>query len=399
MLLAGPLQESPLSLPLPSHSRESLLRRHLALIASCAAATLLAAATPAAFALNIVFRDISAQTAGQAMGSDQLAAFRSAADFWQSRLADPVTVFVDIGFGDQGYNGVLGSTSAATMTSAYSTLRSRLAADQTSAQDAVALAHLDPGAAVAWQVSTLDGGSRFDNDTFVGCDAQGQCGTNNRELQLTTANARALGMVTDTSAVNPDGSIVFNGAYAALFQFGRSGGVAADKVDFVTVAEHELGHLLGFQSGVDLVDMQYGCAGSADANCMESLATYTPLDLFRYSAPGLRDVSVGSAAYLSVDGGATARAGFSSGRFGGDGYQADHFAAAQATLMRPFIRRGESYDATATDLAAFDAIGWDLAQAVPEPGPTALLLIGLSGLMLRLAQSRHRVRRSPAIGN
>jgi hypothetical protein len=386
MHLAEPFQDSPLPLPSPtlSRSRKLPLRPRLALIGSFAAAILLAAASPAAFALNIVFRDISAQSAGQAMGGDQLAAFRSAADFWQSRLADPITVYVDIGFGDQGFNGVLGSTSAATMTSAYASIRSRLVVDQTSVQDAVALTHLPSGAAVAWQVSTLDGGSRFDNDGFAGCDAQGQCGTNNRELRLTTANARALGVATDTDATNPDGSIVFNAAYAALFQFGRSGSVAADKVDFVTVAEHELGHLLGFQSGVDLVDMQYGCVGSTDANCMESLATYTPLDLFRYSATGLRDVGVGSAAYLSLDGGATALSHFSSGRFGGDGYQADHFAATEATLMRPFIRRGESYDATASDLAAFDAIGWDLALPVPEPGEAALLLVGLLGLKRRI---------------
>ena len=45
--------------------------------------------------------------------------------------------------------------------------------------------------------------------------------------------------------------------------------------------------------------------------------------------------------------------------------------------MRPFVGTGQSYDASPRDLMAFDAIGWDLATAVPEPGTYALLLAGL----------------------
>jgi hypothetical protein len=360
-------------------------------------AALLAAAGSPAQALTIVLRDLGASV-GNPMPADELAAFRSAADHWQGWLADPVTVTIAVDFSDQGANGILGSTRAATLTESYSTLRDQLAADKTSALDATAVSHLPTGAAVAWQVSTLDGGGRFDNDAFAGCDAQGHCGTNNLNLQLTTANAAALGLALPRGPTEVDGTVAFNGAYAGLFQFDRAGGIAAGRVDFIAVAEHEIGHLLGFQSGVDAIDTAYGCGGSPDPNCMEDLATYTLLDLFRYSAPGLRDVQVGGAPYLSVDGGLSAIADFSTGRLGGNGYQADHFAPGSATLMRPFIRRGDSYDASAADLAAMDAIGWDLAAtpAVPEPDAASLLVAGLAvGLLTLLLRRRSGHRQMP----
>jgi hypothetical protein len=353
-------------------------------------AALLAVAGTPAEALTIVLRDLGAAI-GNPMPTEELAAFRSAADHWQGWLADPVTVSIAVDFSDQGANGTLGSTRAATMTESYATLRDQLGADKTSALDSTAVAHLPTGAAVAWQVSTLDGGSRFDNDAFAGCDAQGHCGTNNLNLQLTTANAAALGLALPRGPGEVDGTVAFNGAYAGLFQFDRAGGIAAGRIDFTAVAEHEIGHVLGFQSGVDAVDTAYGCAGSPDPNCMEDLATYTLLDLFRYSAPGMRDVQVGGAPYLSVDGGLSVIANFSTGRFGGNGYQADHFAPGSATLMRPFIRRGETYDASAADLAAMDAIGWDLESTttpVPEPDAASLMAAGLAAGLLSLALRR-----------
>jgi len=49
-------------------------------------------------------------------------------------------------------------------------------------------------------------------------------------------------------------------------------------------------------------------------------------------------------------------------------------------LMRAFVGNGQSYDASAADLAAFDAIGWNLAVAVPEPATYALMLGGLAAV-------------------
>ena len=48
--------------------------------------------------------------------------------------------------------------------------------------------------------------------------------------------------------------------------------------------------------------------------------------------------------------------------------------------MRSFVGRGESYDASAGDLAAFDAVGWDLANAIPEPPSYGLRLLGLAAV-------------------
>jgi hypothetical protein len=96
------------------------------------------------------------------------------------------------------------------------------------------------------------------------------------------------------------------------------------------------------------------------------------------------DMRVGGSPYFSVDGGSTSIQSFSTGQFNGNGWQASHFGTAVTTLMRPFVGSGQAYDATASDLAAFDAIGWNLTvSAVPEPASVVLLLGGLAVLGAR----------------
>jgi hypothetical protein len=347
----------------------SSIKRSLSSIGLAVAAL---ATAPAAHALTFAFKDVGAVP----MSAVQLSAFQEAGNYWSSKFTDNVTVYVNIAFNNLPTN-VLGSTGSTFTTANYSTLRSALVSDATSALDNTAVASLQAGPALTFMATQGDLTSRFDNDGS----------TNNTLLGLTTANAKALGLGTSTNAANPDASIEFANAFASTFAYTRVGGVPAGKTDFITVAEHEIGHALGFVSGVDDIDF---CAGAGNGtacgisnlpNRFETDWWYEPLDLFRYSAAGVLDVRVGGSPYLSADAGATSIQSFSTGTTNGNGWQASHFGPNAVNLMRPFVGSGPggTYDATASDLAAFDMIGWNLA-AVPEPGSWALMGAGLAAL-------------------
>ena len=190
-------------------------------------------------AVNFVFNDVS----NGGMSAQQRAGFQAAADFWSGKLGDNVTVYLDIGFNDLGQN-VLGSTGATFVSTTYSSVRGALQADVSSALDQSAVAHLQNSATLSFWATQGDGSARFDNDGSA----------NNRYLGMTSANAKALGYIIPTSSALADARIVFANAYADDFAYSRNGGTPANKVDFITVAQHEIGHALGFTSGVDDID-------------------------------------------------------------------------------------------------------------------------------------------------
>lgn len=323
--------------------------------------------SPSAQALSFVFTDVSQ---GGSMTADQLSGFQAAANFWSSKLTDNVTVYINIAFDNLGPN-ILGGTGSTFVSTSYSNIRQALTADATSAIDASAVGSLQAGPALSFWATQGDLSSRFDNDGSL----------NNTTLGLTTANAKAMGFSVATDVATPDANITFAKGFAGDFVYTRANGVPANKIDFITVAEHEIGHALGFVSGVDDIDFCAGpnnrCGLPNTVDRFENDWWYEPLDLFRFSADGTMDVRVGGRPYFSVDGGATSLETFSTGSFHGDGWQASHFGEPQVNLMRPYVRNGEFYDATARDLAAFDAIGWDVQTAVPEPETYALMLAGL----------------------
>ena len=327
----------------------------------------MAGVAPHAQALNFVLTN-----GGATMTDQQFAAVQTAANYWTSKLSDNVTVYLSVSFADLDAN-VLASTKSDKTSLDYGALRSRLTTDATSATDASAVSHLQAGPALSFIATQGDLTTRFDTDGSA----------NNRLLYLNTANAKALGLGTVNDATAPDARISFANAFAGDFAYTRvNGHIPAGKTDFITVAEHEIGHALGFISGVDDIDFCLDhasqCGVPSTANRFENQPWYLPLDLFRYSGPNILNLAVGGSRYFSVDGGATAIESFSTGTAHGNGAQASHFGTGTPTLMQPFVANGQSYDASAADLMALDAIGWNLTTPVPEPQTYALLLSGLT---------------------
>jgi hypothetical protein len=142
-------------------------------------------------------------------------------------------------------------------------------------------------------------------------------------------------------------------------------------------------------------------------------------DLFRYSAKskaqGVNDWAIGGslangdAPFFSIDGGDSIYdndAYFSTGRNFGDGRQASHWkdnipGQPQLGIMDPTVAFGQQSVVDSLDLAAMDAMGWNVAYdvmkyrnfsfstavipglngaLVPEPGslPLALAAVGLA---------------------
>ena len=143
----------------------------------------------------------------------------------------------------------------------------------------------------------------------------------------------------------------------------------AGAFDFVGVAAHEIGHALGFISGVDVLDVNTGTGGDPGPFAANTFDRVTPLDMFRQStasvAANALEWAAGQAAgsqFFSIDGGATNLTTFSTGRNVGDGQQASHWQDNLGIgLMDPTFSSQEIGDITRLDVQAFDVIGWDLS--------------------------------------
>lgn len=365
-------------------------------------------------------------TGGAGIGTQARAGFNAAAAFWSSVLTNNVTVNLDIGFQALGAT-TLGSTSANRTLLSMSQGYSALGAASTSTIDAMAVAGLQPlsastilpgNTAVVVTANALNASKTGYIDTATRIDNDG--GINNSALAVTSANAKALGITTDVNgiATNPsaiDGSITFSSNNS--FDFNPLDGIDPSSYDFIGVAIHEIGHALGFFSGVDVYDAHTG-PGATASGTVENLVEATTLDLFRYSAPGVLDWSTSDAPkYFSIDGGQTPLfddAYFALGAINGDGDQASHWrdspsGVPQLGILDPTYGLGQQGIVTALDLAAFDAIGWTVnrdlfadptyqvttaqveaaAEAVPEPASWAMMLTGftfIGGLLRRRRQ-------------
>ncbi len=411
--------------------------RRLAIAGLCAS-TLLCAAGPAQ-AATFVLNDVG----GRVAGTPAERGFRAAAAFWSSVLTNDVTIRLDIDFRSLA-PGVLGSTGSNSGSLLVQNAYYGLATTGNSALDAQAVANLSPlgasqfgpGIYALTPVTSayVDPVNRIGVDTTkTWLDNDG--GANNVVLDVNTANMRALGFDFDDDGNDltnvTDGSITFSSDFA--FDFDPTDGITPGSFDFIGVAIHEIGHALGFVSGIDTYDVvgrdngplsgpfEAGAFGTADIG---EFRVFSMLDLFRYSADGVLDLSVGTDSYFSLDGGASQLFGnslFSTGAYNGNGDQASHWLDSNyfvgtpgcpigdtpLGIMDPTFAPCEAGAIRALDLAAFDAMGWNInfdvlansgyryttAQAyaaIPEPMLWAQLILGfgLLGGALRRVRAR-----------
>ena len=304
---------------------------------------------------------------GVVVGDQVYNGFVAAGNRWSTIFSDPVTVNVRIDYQSLGA-GILGSTSNATYSSTYSNVKAKLAADSTTTSDATAVANLQAGSALTFAINhTTDCG----NCSTPYLDNNGN--QDNLNVDYSGAEGKALGLIAANNAAL-DGSITFSTGFS--FDFNPSDGITAGQYDFVGIAAHEIGHLLGFVSNVD--DLDFG--GQSEATIKP-----TVLDLFRFSTDsgfGTRmDISADTRAkYFSINGGATLGPQFATGVNFGDGSQASHWKDGLGIgILDPTAAPGELLAISANDRQALDVIGWNLITT-PEPFTGGLLAMGLAVL-------------------
>ena len=307
-----------------------------------------------------------------AANAPALAAFERAAATWESYFSDPIDVNIDADLASLG-NNILGSASSVQLQNSYTTGRNRLVND---AADEASNAIVGALPTVSEFFAFLPAGITL-QDALAG----------------TKANLKALGVTgLDDAFGATDATITFSTNFA--FDFDNSDGVDFDKIDFETVAVHEIGHALGFVSVVDQIDFLLD-------NALTGAIVPRFLDLFRFNSDDPNNPTAQSpqnvteftefARWLTPGGNARFNDldnefEFSTGLTFGDGRQASHWKDNSLTsvllgVMDPTLAFGQEISISDADLRALDLIGWDLV-AVPGPAALPLLLTGLVGLGL-----------------
>lgn len=313
---------------------------------------------------------------GSGLSGDALSAFNRAAAQWESRFSDPILVTINADLTDMGPGPIIGSTAPVVLQGGYDLIRGAMVTD----------AALDPDDGIAAFLPTAGQYSALVPNGF-GLSSL---------IAGTKANLKAMGFAgLDSSFGITDAAIGFNSQFN--FDYNRQDGVTAGTIDFETVAAHEIGHVLGFASAVDAVDVALRDGLTLSIKSM-------PLDLYRFYdgssydpvttadftndprnlAPGL------DAIFDDLDN----EWAMSTGRYNGDGRQASHWEDNNLTgflvgLMDPTLAYGQVIDLTEADLRALDLIGYDIKFT---PLPTSLLLLGTGLACLAILRRRSQTR-------
>jgi hypothetical protein len=306
----------------------------------------------------------------------QMLGMEMAGRVWSRYLTDNVTLNLHVGIsGDLNSNVIGGALPGMRASQNYLEYRNVLMSGPRSADDNTALNNLSSSASYQASFQFLDNGItqlRIDNkDT----------------LNMTRAVAKAAGIRLSDESTSLDGYILFSNLNNATsngqavrwsYDYTRSTAQASNTLDFLSTAIHEIGHVLGFVSGIDQPGwLNIALEGlTSSQNYVDGMRNrlqfINPLDLFRYSPlsqinGGIVDITygnLGGTKYFSLDKGVTSLNQFASGldtTASGDGYQASHWKNGTPGIMNPTLSLAQRRDMAAIDLRAMDVIGWDIA--------------------------------------
>ena len=294
----------------------------------------------------------------EGIAPEQILGFEMAGQIWSQYLTDDVTINIHVEMTDDLPENVIGGALPGMKKDVkYEKIWEEISKDNLISDSLIA--------------SDDDDGKEF--SALV----NGQTVEEIEKMKMTNANAKALDII-NGDRDKLDGYIVMNSFTGQSnvgwdYDISRDGEVAENSLDFVSVAIHEIGHVMGFVSGVDDSDWLY-VVDKANEKEEEiegdKVKFVTPFDLFRYSSDGQIDLSVGTEAYFSIDGGQTNLANFSTGEdkaMGGDGFQASHWKQSGndvVGIMDPVLKLNQQREISSLDLTAMDVIGWD----VIDPG-------------------------------
>jgi hypothetical protein len=244
------------------------------------------------------------------------AAFKTAitavVQFFQNTFTNPITVTIDVGWGEINNqalpSGALGASLTYFNSSSYSQIRTALAQHATSADQISAVNSLPAG-------DPTGGGNYW----------------------VTTAAGKALGLAGTGNPI--DGYVGFGSSFP--FDYDNSNGVSAGTYDFYGVVAHEFTEVMGRSLFVGT----HGIGANA----------YTPMDLFHYSSPGARDFVGTTPGYFSLNGGATNLGNFNTNPNGDFG---DWASSVGRDSFLAFSSSGVVNAVSQNDLRLMNALGY-----------------------------------------
>ena len=309
---------------------------------------------------------------------EQMIGFEMAGEFWSQHLDDNASINIFVEMTDYLPENVIGGSLPGIEDEVlYSTFRQKLEQDITSDVDSL----INENQQGQTNKFTAYFSSQYEEDGYTV--------KSNEYMKMTRANAKALDII-DPHDSGLDGYILIrdldgvdDGALNSIrWHYDYSdNSIPNDHVDFLSVAIHEIGHTLGYISGIDqanfLAEISELTAKNEDdfyKDLKGNLNNTTPLDMLRFSQASYEesdnghnfiDMSIGGDPYLSFTGGSTSIAYFSTGvnqDLGGDGYQASHWQQQDNALgiMDPVLATGRRREITELDIQVFDGIGWDI---------------------------------------